>query len=379
LAICRHQRRFSVTLVRPHQSAQEVYVGGGGGAVAVPGRLYPPTLSKGRARRSASAAASGVVRPAWMAAASDLMVSAASGMGGLWLGTLAAPTDWSSDASWSMPWLGSDTTAIIAALCGRKSLWSISQTVGMQGAVPDEVESSVRELAHRLATAGPGMLVGVYVPGSAVLGDFQSVASDVDILVVVQDRIPRSSIQAMARILAEVIVWPGTGVEASVVEESAARRPSPPWPYQVHVNTSTAERKTRWCAPGTGDSDLILHYAITRQAGWAVYGPPPTEVVGEVGSRLVAVQLAAELRWAINCASESYAVLNACRALRWSTEVMLCSKTAGGTWALSRGVEPALVRQALADRRTHCNRAVSPRASAFARQVAAMLEAGQAN
>jgi len=256
---------------------------------------------------------------------------------------------------------------------------ALGQTVDMRGAVADDVASFVRELAHRLATAGPGMLVGVYVHGSAVLGDFQSGASDVDILVVVQDRIPESSIQAMARILAEVVVWPGTGVEASVVEESAARMPSPPWPYQVHINTSTAERKTLWCKPGSGDSDLILYYALTRQAGWAAYGPPPTEVVGEVGRLLVAAQLAAELRWAINYASESYAVLNTCRALRWSTEVMLCSKTAGGTWALSRGVVPALVRQALPDRRTHRKRAVGPQASAFARQVAAMLEAGQAS
>lgn len=130
--------------------------------------------------------------------------------------------------------------------------------MGVQGPVPDDVESFVRELAHRLATAGPGMLVGVYVHGSAVLGDFQSGASDVDILAVVQDRISGSAIQGMARILAEVVGWPGTGVEASVVEESAARRPSPPWPYQVHINTSAAERKTLWCELGSGDSDLIL-------------------------------------------------------------------------------------------------------------------------
>ncbi|EQD29694.1 nucleotidyltransferase, partial [mine drainage metagenome] len=151
----------------------------------------------------------------------------------------------------------------------------------------------------------------------------------------------------MVRILFEPGLCPGTGVEASVVEESAARRPSTPWPYRVHFTTSPPEPTTVWCEPGSGDSDLILHYAVTRQAGWAAYGPPATDVVGEVGRRIVAAQLAAELRWAISHASESYAVLNACRALRWAKEEMLCSKTAGGTWALSRGIEPALVGQAL--------------------------------
>jgi streptomycin 3"-adenylyltransferase len=251
--------------------------------------------------------------------------------------------------------------------------------VGVQGAVPGDVETFVRDLSHRLAAAGPEMLVGVYVHGSAVLGDFQPDASDVDILVVVQDRIPPSSIQAMTRILSELGLGPGTGVEVSIVEESAARRPSPPWPYRVHITTSPAERKTVWCEPGYGDSDLILHYAVTRQAGWAAYGPPSTDVVGEVGRRTLAAQLAAELRWAVDYSSESYAVLNTCRALRWAKEVMLCSKTAGGIWALSNGVEPALVRQALADRRTRRKRAPGLPASAFARRVAAMLEAGQAS
>ncbi|MGH7609622.1 MAG: nucleotidyltransferase domain-containing protein [Candidatus Dormibacteria bacterium] len=223
------------------------------------------------------------------------------------------------------------------------------------------------------------MLVGVYLHGSAVLGDFQPEASDVDILVVVQDRTPESSIQVLARILAERVDSPGAGVEASVVEESAARRPSLPWPYKVHITTSTAEGKALWCEPGSGDADLILHYAVTRQAGWAAYGPPPTDVVGEVERRLVAAQLAAELLWAVNHASESYAVLNTCRALRWAKEGTLCSKTAGGAWALRREVEPALVGEALAARRTHRKNAVSPVADAFARQVAALLETWQAN
>lgn len=117
--------------------------------------------------------------------------------------------------------------------------------MGMQGAVPDDVERFVRGLVRRLATVRPGMLVAVYLHGSAVLGDFQSAASDIDILVVVQDHIPDGSVQAMARTLSGVILCPGTGVEASVVEESAANRPLSPWPYLVHMNSSTAGGRCR--------------------------------------------------------------------------------------------------------------------------------------
>lgn len=243
-------------------------------------------------------------------------------------------------------------------------------------AVPSAVARFVRPLTKRLLEAGPEMLVGVYVHGSAVLGDFQPGASDVDIMGVVHDDVPGSSIQSMVEIVSTISGCPGTGTEMSIVDKSAARRPSPPWPYRVHIATSPAKPKILWCEPGLGDRDLILHFALTRQSGWAAYGPSATEVVGEVGRPTLAGQLAAELRWAVDYASESYAVLNTCRALRWTQEMMLSSKTAGGMWALSNGIEPALTRQALTDRQTHSSRKVSILARAFAIRVATILEAG---
>lgn len=246
----------------------------------------------------------------------------------------------------------------------------------MQCGVPGDVGLFVRYLTKRLLAAVPEMLVGVYVHGSAVLGDFQPNSSDVDILVVVQDDVPRSSIQTMVELLSTISGCPGTGIEVSIVDESAARRPSPPWPYRVHITTSPDERKTVWCKPGFGDGDLILHYAVARQSGWAAYGASSAVVVGEIGRPALARQLAAELRWAAEYSTESYVVLNTCRALRWTRELMLSSKTAGGMWALANGIEPALVRQAVTGRRTQRTRKVSRLAKAFAIRVATVLEAG---
>jgi hypothetical protein len=44
-------------------------------------------------------------------------------------------------------------------------------------------------------------------------------------------------------------------------------------------------------------------------------------------------------------------VLNACRALRFVTDGILCSKTAGGLWALDQRIAPEVVEHALRDRR----------------------------
>jgi Domain of unknown function (DUF4111) len=60
---------------------------------------------------------------------------------------------------------------------------------------------------------------------------------------------------------------------------------------------------------------------------------------------------AGELRWAEEHASPSYQVLNACRALRFLEEGVLCSKLEGAEWARSRGLRPALVDEAARYRR----------------------------
>ena len=77
------------------------------------------------------------------------------------------------------------------------------------------------------------------------------------------------------------------------------------------------------------------------------YGPAPQSVFGPIDERTILGQLAAELRWAVEHAGVSYTVLNACRALRYRDERVMCSKTDGGNWALARDIQPALVRRAL--------------------------------
>ena len=244
----------------------------------------------------------------------------------------------------------------------------------MPEVVPDETRRFTRDLARRLSAALAVPLVGVYLHGSAVLGDFQPAASDVDVLVVVRDRTSRRDAQQVAGLLASADHCPGIGLEATVVEKSAARTPTAPWPYRVHVTTDRRDPKTVWCGPDGGDSDLILHYAVTRESGWSAHGPLPAEAFGPIARDVVRRQLAAELRWAAGNADESYTVLNACRALRYCTEGLLYSKTAGGIWALEQGVEPELVGSSLTARESGHILKASPKAASFALGVADTLE-----
>ncbi|HEY5173075.1 MAG TPA: aminoglycoside adenylyltransferase domain-containing protein [Acidimicrobiia bacterium] len=237
----------------------------------------------------------------------------------------------------------------------------------------------VREFASELADALAGVaadgLVGVYLHGSAVLGDWNAPASDVDVLVVVEDEVASSTAERLVAVLssdrARRFECPGTGLEASVVAAGAASKPVAPWPYVVHVTTNP--RKVAWGMPGRGDADLILHYAVAREYGCAAYGPAPRTVFGAIPEPVVVRRLVEELRWAVDHSGAAYAILNACRALRYRHERTFCSKTDGGTWAIARGIQPALVQRALDARRLGVSRPLAEADAAWVLGVAADL------
>jgi streptomycin 3"-adenylyltransferase len=237
--------------------------------------------------------------------------------------------------------------------------------------VVNVVRNFTSALADALANAATDDLVGVYLHGSAVLGDWSAPASDVDVLVVVDDGVTPTTAERLAEVLGADRECPGAGLEASVVEAGAASQPTAPWPFVVHATTTHNGRKVVWGTPGTGDADLILHYAVARSRGWAAYGPEPRLVVGAVRDDVVASQFAEELRWAVEHAGASYAILNACRALCFRATGTLCSKTEGGNWARARGIQPELVQGALDDRRLGVSAPMTKAATEWVLAVAA--------
>jgi aminoglycoside adenylyltransferase-like protein len=90
--------------------------------------------------------------------------------------------------------------------------------------------------------------------------------------------------------------------------------------------------------------------------------------------------LASELGWGLANAPESYAVLNACRALLYVSDGRIVSKIAGGLTALDRGIgPPGLVRRALDQQQARApERAAGPDAIRFVTESAAALSAAAA-
>jgi Domain of unknown function (DUF4111)/Nucleotidyltransferase domain len=195
---------------------------------------------------------------------------------------------------------------------------------------------------------GAGALVGVYVHGSAVLGGFRPERSDVDVLVVVAEPVAPDREAALgAAVLAAAYPCPGTGLELSVITAATAADLGD-CRFEVHVATPD---HVATGAGHPGDDDLILYAEVCRRSGLAAVGPAPASVFGVVPRpRLIAAMLA-ELEWGASSAPFEYAVLNACRALRFAADGTFRSKIAGGEWYLAGHSDDEVVRAALGRQR----------------------------
>lgn len=218
---------------------------------------------------------------------------------------------------------------------------------------PASVLGYAASVCADLEAVSSRLLQAVYVHGSAALGGWVPGKSDVDMLLVADDRTDPVSLAAMASVLVQTAgACPGRGLESSVVTMSQAGAPAPPWPFLLHVVTGAGEpggsRVVRG-AQSAGDADLLMHYAVCRTAGLTVHGPPPRALIGAVPRAVILAYLADELGWGLGHAPEAYAVLNACRAAIYLADGQIVSKIAGGAAALRRGSGPAgLICRALA-------------------------------
>jgi Domain of unknown function (DUF4111) len=104
-------------------------------------------------------------------------------------------------------------------------------------------------------------------------------------------------------------------------------------------------------ADHAGDDDLVAHFAMARARGICLYGPDPDVVFAPVDRPRLLRALVHDLTWALDRASEhglgSYAVLNACRGLRFARTGELGSKQEGARWALEAELgDPDLITEA---------------------------------
>ena len=201
------------------------------------------------------------------------------------------------------------------------------------------LEGAVRLLREELSAG----LTGIYAHGSLAMGCFNSMLSDIDLLVVVREPRARHTYRRIAdkliRLEEEQPI--GAGIELSVVLETYAKAFVHPTPFEFHYSAHHRcryEEEADYVCGGTEDPDLAAHFAVTYGRGFALWGQPIREVFQPIDGRYFRESVLSDVREATAGIARNpvYYVLNLCRTLQYVRESAISSKREGGEWAAFR-------------------------------------------
>jgi predicted nucleotidyltransferase len=182
-----------------------------------------------------------------------------------------------------------------------------------------ELEALLERLAGEIRRNTNDSLVGMYVYGSLVTGDFDKDRSDIDLLAVVDRDIDGATFARLdrmhARFVEEYPAWEDR-IEVAYV----------PAPALSDFRTETSQIAV--ISPGepfhlkAAGKDWLLNWYVVREVGVTLYGPPPETQIPDISQaefvEAVRAQAGAWKEWVYRMrtpGAQSYAVLTLCRAL----------------------------------------------------------------
>ena len=187
-------------------------------------------------------------------------------------------------------------------------------------------------------------LVGIYVHGSIAMKCFHWDKSDIDFLVVVDEKLSKDSKKKLMDVIMDMNAYvPPKGLEMSVV----LKKDCMDFKYPTHFDLHYSIAHRNWylndpedfCDKMHGeDKDLAAHFTITRNFGITWYGQPIDKVFGPVPKEHYLDSIMEDIKNAKESIMEDtmYIVLNLCRVLAYSKEELILSKEQGGKWGFER-------------------------------------------
>ncbi|NBM16252.1 aminoglycoside adenylyltransferase domain-containing protein [Streptomyces sp. GC420] len=217
---------------------------------------------------------------------------------------------------------------------------------------PEEPARYLAELARRVeAVCGAG-LVTVSAVGSVALGDYRPGRSDLDVLVVVDERVPGSRVRELPGELRHPgLFCPAAGLELVVYSSEFAAVPSARAGYLLDLNTgSMLPERTSFDPAGSAAFWYVIDRSVAHQSGLRLLGRDPREVVAAPSRQDLLDAVAASLEEHAAGAGhlQDNRVLNACRSLTYLRTRRWVSKPAAAAAVLpSAGAFAPLVSAAV--------------------------------
>ncbi|MGW3858398.1 aminoglycoside adenylyltransferase domain-containing protein [Micromonospora arida] len=188
-------------------------------------------------------------------------------------------------------------------------------------APPEMVLSDLREA---WSPALAGRLLGLYLHGSLVAGDFAADRSDLDLLAVLDGDPDEGLLAVLAGLHADLDgrhpQWAGR-IEVEYVSLDAARHAALGDARRDHVIARVSPGESLHLLPAT--THRVVTWSAVHDHGRSLLGPPPDMLLPAVDPNLVRSALLDHVRdwptWVIQMTTpgaESYAVLTLCRAFQ---------------------------------------------------------------
>lgn len=208
--------------------------------------------------------------------------------------------------------------------------------------LPSTEREYLSSLVDTLRSVCADDLLGVFLVGSASFSAYQPGVSDLDVQAVVADSIPQASILTIAeRLSHSQFPCPARLLEFVLYTRAAARTPSQQPRWSLNLNTGRArEHDLVQLQPdaGGGQHWFLLDLASARELGRTLYGDEDIAQAFAAPEQAWVLQALHQcvLWFAEHDPDNPSAVLNACRAWRWSVDQVWGSKLQGAKWALKR-------------------------------------------
>ncbi|HET9868377.1 MAG TPA: aminoglycoside adenylyltransferase domain-containing protein, partial [Nitrospira sp.] len=216
----------------------------------------------------------------------------------------------------------------------------VNYTWTMQITPDHEIRALIGRLTDEIRRSLNGSLVGLYVYGSLVTGDFEEESSDIDLLAVVSSDVEGETFERLDRMHARFVEdHPAWEDRIEVAYLSAASL----WKFKTETNNIAVVSPGEPFHLKAAGRDWLMNWHTVREMGVTLYGPPPQTLIPEI-SRAEFVESAREHarsweEWVHKMrtpGSQAYAVLTMCRELYTRTHGEQVSKKKAALWAKSQ-------------------------------------------
>ena len=202
-----------------------------------------------------------------------------------------------------------------------------------------EIEALLGRLTDEIRQSSNGSLVGFYVYGSLVTGDFDKDRSDIDLLAVIDSYLNGETFDRLDRMHARIVedhpAWEDR-IEVAYVPASAL------WNFRTHTGRIAVISPGEPFHLKAAGKDWLINWYMVREVGVTLFGPPPQTLIPEIPQPefvdAVQDQAGAWKEWVYRMrtpGAQSYAVLTLCRALYTYTHGRQASKKQAALWAKS--------------------------------------------